>query len=187
MYTVPPPPPLVLTRILFIQAELVTGRQYFLQIILCQKHINILHKSYNYSQIIHYGDKYSTVPTPLLTMSRDPDASVTLRHGDHLNLTCTIELDQAVDIDVTVTGTLSEKGILNPIFDAVKNVSSNVYQINRTIASLKAARSTVYSCNATVSPGPGVANVTSSGQTYSMLNITVGKLVTGLLFKSRKI
>ena len=92
-----------------------------------------------------------------------------------------------MDIDVTVTGTLSEKGILNPIFDAVKNVSSNVYQINRTIASLKAARSTVYSCNATVSPGPGVANVTSSGQTYSMLNITVGKLVTGLLFKSRKI
>ena len=59
-------------------------------------------------------------------MSHDPDDSVTLHHGDHLNLTCTVALDPAVDIDVTVTGTLSGKGILNPIFDTVKHIIPSI-------------------------------------------------------------
>ena len=80
-----------------------------------------------------------------------------------------------MDIDVTVTGTLSGKGILNPIFDTVKHIPSIVYQINRTITSLEATRSAVYTCNATVFPGPVVVNVEASGKACSVLNITVGK------------
>ena len=117
----------------------------------------------------------STVPTPILTMSRDPDISVTLCHGDPLNLTCTIKLDPAIDIDVTVAGTLSGQGIQNPDYDTVLHIPSRVYRIKRTIASLEAARSAVYTCNATVSPGQGVINITSSEMFCRVLNITVGK------------
>ena len=119
-------------------------------------------------------DLYVTVATPLLTVNREPNTSVTLRHGDLLNLTCATELDPAVDIDVNVVGTLSGQGIEDPsgTFDYIP---SRVYQINRTIASLKAARSAVYTCNATVFPGPDVVNVIASEKTSSMLSITIGK------------
>ena len=115
-----------------------------------------------------------TVPTPLLTLRRSPDASVTLRHGDPLNLTCTIELDPAVDTAVRIAGTLNGQGIDNSNYDTVRHIPSRIYKINRTTVSLKAAR-TVYTCTATVSPGPGVADVTPSQKAYSMLNITIGK------------
>ena len=122
------------------------------------------------------------VPTPILKMSRDPDMSVTLRHGDPLNLTCTIKLDPAVDVNVTVTGALREQEIRNLNFDTVKYNSLRIYQINKTIASLEAARSTVYICIATVSPGPGVVNlnIIASEMMFIMLNITIGKSLTHL-------
>ena len=107
-------------------------------------------------------------------MNRDPENSVTLRHGDPLNLTCTIQLDPAVDIDVEVTAVLSEQGIQNPDTVTVDSTSLRVYQITKTIMSLKAARSTVYTCNATVSPGPGVGHVVASQESCTMLHITVG-------------
>ena len=118
-------------------------------------------------------DLYATVATPVITVSRDPDASVTLRHGDPLNLTCTIKLDPAVDIDVTVSGTLSEPGILNTR-DTVGHISSRMYQIKKTVTSLKAARSAVYTCNATVSPTQENTNVRASEKNSSTLNISVG-------------
>ena len=117
---------------------------------------------------------YLTVATPVLTVSRDPDASVTLRHGDPLNLTCTIKLDPAVDIDVTVSGTLSGPGILNTR-DTVGYISSRMYQIKKTVTSLKAARSAVYTCNATVSPAQENTSVRASEKNSSTLNISVGK------------
>ena len=114
------------------------------------------------------------VATPVVTVHRDPDASVTLRHGDPLNLTCTFELDPAVDIDLSVAGTLSGQGIHDPS-GTVGHISSSVYQIKKTIVSLKAIRSTVYTCNATVRPGPGVVNIIASDKNFGILNITVGK------------
>ena len=110
----------------------------------------------------------------MLTINRDPENSVTLRHGDPLNLTCTIELDPAVDIDVEVTGVLSGQGIQNPNIVTVNSKSLRVYQITKTITSLKAGRSTVYTCNATIIPGPGVGNVVASQKSCTVLHITVG-------------
>ena len=122
---------------------------------------------------MHCDDKlYSTVPIPLLTLDRDPDASVTLRHGDHLTLTCIIQLDPAVDTNVTVTGTLSGPGI-HDYRSTAQLVHSAVYQIRKTIASLTSAKSAVYTCNATVSPNSRY--VEASDKNCSMLNISVGK------------
>ena len=116
-----------------------------------------------------------TVATPVLTLNRDPDASVTLRHGDPLNLTCTIELDPAVDINVTVSGTLSGPGIQDPKGNVEYIQSRELYQMKRTIASLEAATSTVYTCTATVRPSRGVVNVQDSEGSRALLTVTVGK------------
>ena len=115
------------------------------------------------------------VPTPLLTWRRDPDTIVTLRYGDPLNLTCTIELDPTVDINVTVSGALSEQGTQDRRVTA-EHINSRVYQIKKTVASLQAAGSTEYTCTAEVNPGMGVANVQPSETNHTMLTITVGRL-----------
>ena len=100
---------------------------------------------------------------------------MTLRHGDPLNLTCSIELVPAVDINVTVSGALSGPGNQDPEGNVEYIQSGELYQIKRTIASLEAATSTVYTCSATVSPGSGVVNVQDSEGSRALLSITVGK------------
>ena len=117
----------------------------------------------------------SIVPPLSLAMSRDPDATVTLHNGDHLTLTCTIQLDPAVvDSNVVVTGNLGGPGgrstTIMPVMD-----SAGVYRITLSIPSLLASLSDTYTCTATVMPGPGVSNVASSSESRSSLDITVGK------------
>ena len=109
----------------------------------------------------------STVPPPTISVSRDPDASVTLRHGDNLTLICTIKLDPAVDSDVVVTGNLG--GMSNVMIASV-----GMYSIILEIPSLRATPSDTYTCTATVDPGSGLTYVSHGGQSSS-LNIAVGK------------
>ena len=108
-------------------------------------------------------------------MSRDPDANVTLHHGDNLTLTCTIQLDPAVvDSNVVVTGNLGGPGgnstTIMPVID-----STGVYRITLDIPSLLATLSDTYTCTATVMHGPGVVNVMSSSESHSSVDITVGE------------
>ena len=105
-------------------------------------------------------------------MSRDPDVSVRLRHGDNLTLTCTIQPDPspAVDSDVMVTGSLQGAGKNST---TVTN-SDGVYKIMLYIPSLLATPSDTYTCTAAVEPDSGVQYIQGSESHYS-LNITVGK------------
>ena len=80
-----------------------------------------------------------------------------------------------MDTDVRIAGTLNGEGIPNPNYATVRHTPLGVYKINRTVASLKAAKSAVYTCTATISPRPGVANVIHSQQASSTLSITIGK------------
>ena len=105
-------------------------------------------------------------------MSRDPDASTTLRHGDSLSLTCTIQLEEAVDSDVVVTGRLQGQAGRS---STVVTSSDNVYKIMLNIPSLRATPSEICTCTASVDPGPGVDFVQSSEPHTDSLNITVGK------------
>ena len=106
-------------------------------------------------------------------MSRDPDASVIIRHGDPLTLTCSIQLDPnpAVDSDVVVTGRLQGRVGGN---STIVTTSDGVYKIMLYIPSLRATFSDTYTCTATVEPGSGVMYVHRS-ESHHSLNITVGK------------
>ena len=107
-------------------------------------------------------------------MSRDPDATVILRHGDNLTLTCSIQPDPspAVDSDVMVTGSLQGAGKSN----TTVTTSDGVYTIMLYIPSLLATPSDtyMYTCTAAVEPDSGVQYIQRSESHYS-LNITVGK------------
>ena len=105
-------------------------------------------------------------------MSRDPDATVTLRHGDNLTLTCSIQPDSspAVDSGVMVTGSLQGVGKSN----STVTTSDGVYTIMLYIPSLLASPSDTYTCTAAVEPDSGVQYIQRSESHYS-LNITVGK------------
>ena len=105
-------------------------------------------------------------------MSRDPDASTTVRHGDDLTLTCTIQLDQAVDSDmmVMVMGTLQGPMERN---STIVSTSNRGYKIILYIPSLLATPSDTYTCTATVEPGSGAMYLQRSESHYN-LNITVG-------------
>ena len=105
-------------------------------------------------------------------MSREPDASVILRHGDNLTLTCSIQpdLSPAVDSDVKVTGSLHGAGRNS----TTVTTSDGVYTIMLYIPSLVATPSDSYTCTATVEPDSGVQYIQRSESHYS-LNIAVGK------------
>ena len=124
----------------------------------------------NYVNVAHT----SIVPPPTLSVSRDPDASVTLRHGNPLTLTYTIQLDPdpAVDNDVEVTGNLQGRAGRN---STIVMISDGVYKITLYIASLRATASDTYTCSATVGPDSGVVYVQHSDLTSASLDITVGK------------
>ena len=115
---------------------------------------------------------YLIVPPPSLSVSRDPDTSVILRHGDPLTLTCSIQLDPnpAVDSDVVVTGKLQGPEGSN---STTVMATAGEYKNMLYIPSLLATFSDTYTCTATVEPGSGVICAQSSESSHS-LNITVG-------------
>ena len=84
-----------------------------------------------------------------------------------------------MDIDVEISGTLNGQGIKNRNYESIRHTSSRIYKINRNVTSLVAARSSVYTCTATVSPGLGAENVVASQMTSTVLNLTVGMLNSG--------
>ena len=111
----------------------------------------------------------STVPPPTLAISRDPDANVTLHHGDSLFLTCTVQIDPAVvDSDIAVTGSLG-----GPRGNSTTMISSaGMYTIRLDIPSLQATSSDTYTCAATVEPGSSSMYAQGS-ESHSTLDITV--------------
>ena len=89
-----------------------------------------------------------------------------------------------MNIAVTVFGTLGGPEILDSR-GTTELVHSAVYQIRKTITSLKAAKSAVYTCNATVSPDPSVMYVEASDKNCSTLSISVGKCRVFFNYKRR--
>ena len=107
-------------------------------------------------------------------MSRNPDVSATLHHGNRLTLTCTIQLHPAVvNSDVVVTGNINGPRGTNSTVTVMS--SAGEYRIILEIPSLNATASDTYTCTATVKPGSGVMYVQQSEPNSSSLSITVGK------------
>ena len=110
------------------------------------------------------------VPSPSVTLSRDPESGI-LRHGDNLTLTCTIQLDGAIDTGVVVTVVWT--GNISP--DNLTMNSDTVYESTVTFSSLDTSNSGDYTCTATVSPVPSSEFITESEGGTDTLNIIVGK------------
>ena len=117
-----------------------------------------------------YITHVSTVPPPTLALSSDPDATVTLHHGDPLILTCSSQLDETVDSDVMVTLRLQGRAGGS---STIVTPSDGLNKIILYIPSLRATPSDTYTCTATVEPGSGVMYVQRS-ELHNSLNITVG-------------
>ena len=115
------------------------------------------------------------VPSPSVTLSRDPESG-TLRHGDNLTLTCTIQLDGAIDtgVDVTVVWT-GPPGNISPDNPTPTMDSDTVYESTVAFSSLNTSDSGAYTCTATVSPVPSSEFITESEGGIDTLNIIVGK------------
>ena len=97
----------------------------------------------------------------------------TLYTEDDLTLTCTIELDEAVDtgVDVTVVWT-GPNGALSGTVPST--ISNTTYQSIVDITSLEMSDSGVYTCNATASPN-GTPFVIASEATSNTTQVAVGK------------
>ena len=99
----------------------------------------------------------------------------TLYTEDDLTLTCTIELDEAVDTGVVVT--VEWTGPNGMLFGTVPSVaSSTTYQSVVDITSLEMSDSGSYTCNAHASPN-GTPFVTASEATSNTTEVTVGKKI----------
>ena len=110
-----------------------------------------------------------------MTLSRNPDDDVILRFQDSLNLTCTIQLDSAVNSEVVVTGTLN--GPQGTASDPALVMSSPpTYEIRRQVDSLQATdTSEAYTCSVTISPAESIMDFITGSVGSDVLEITVGK------------
>ena len=126
------------------------------------------------------GTLLSTSPVSIwsVMVAQAPDR--TLYTEDDLTLTCTIELDEAVDteVDVTVEWTgpngVTELSTSGRITVSDVTGSRPTYQSTVDILSLEMSDSGAYTCNATASPN-GTPFVTASEATSNTTDVTVGK------------
>ena len=117
------------------------------------------------------------VPSPLVNLSRDPESG-TLRHGDNLTLTCTIQLDGAIDTGVVVTVVWTGPPgdtVLSPDNTTPTMDSDTIYESTVTFSSLETSDSGGYTCTTTVSPYPSSEFITESEEGTDTLSIIVGK------------
>ena len=107
---------------------------------------------------------------------------MTLRHGDTLTLTCTIQLESdEVDSAVMVDGSLSGPGLAT--VNSVTEVSPLMYQITGEISELEATTPTpdTYTCTATANPDPLEMNLISSEPETITLDVTIGEDLSTIL------
>ncbi len=125
------------------------------------------------------------VPPPILAFVRVPDTDVTLRHGDTLTLTCTIQFESDdVDSDVVMDGELSGPGLA--AVNSVTEISHLMYQLTGEVTGLQAtAAPDTYTCTVTANPGPLEMNLLASEQETITVDITVGEDLSALLVRGK--
>ena len=121
----------------------------------------------------YMGIQFSIVSISSVTVAQAPFR--TFYTEDDLTLTCTIELGEAVDTGVDVTGEWTgPNGMLSGTVPSV--ASSTTYQSIVNIISLEMSDSGVYTCTATASP-VGTLFVIASEAMSNTTEVTVGKIV----------
>ena len=96
--------------------------------------------------------------------------------GSTVTLTCTADLDPAIDVPVTVNIQLRDPAG-SPLITTTPSVSGSNYTTAAIISSFGRSDSGVYTCTATVSPSPSnpfLSNSTSQSETF---RVTTGEAV----------
>ena len=119
----------------------------------------------------YYSVPFSIVSISSVTVDQAPVR--TLYTDDDLTLTCTIELDEAVDtgVDVTVEWIGPNRTLSGTMPSAISNTT---YQSIVNITSLEMSGAGAYTCYATASPD-GTPFVTASEATSNTTEVAVGK------------
>ena len=114
---------------------------------------------------------YFSVPDPSVTVTNDPASPIIA--GSNVTVICTIELNQNVDVELTVNTVLTAPGggTLSPTNPLMVNTSR--YTSTAMVSSFGRDQSGVYTCEATLSSD---ALITSGMAVSGTERITVGKL-----------
>ena len=117
---------------------------------------------------INLHSMLSSVPAPT-TVTVTPPVGMIIA-GSSPSLTCTVELDTAVDVPVNVSTEWS-----SPDMTTVSPTSSVMESLTRytVMANVDAARSGSYTCQASIDSSSQF--ITGSGETSGSITITVGK------------
>ena len=118
---------------------------------------------------IHYS---FSVPDPSVTVSSTPSSPITA--GSSVTVICTVELNQYVDVGLTVNiqWTGPEAVVIFPTGPFME--STNRYTSTITFMSFGREQSVVYTCSATISSD---TLMTSGTPIMGVERITVGKLL----------
>ena len=125
---------------------------------------------------------FAAVPPPTLAFVRVPDTDVTLRHGDTLTLTCSIQFEPDDDVDsvVTVDGELSGPGLAS--VNTVTELSPLMYELTGEVTDLQAtATPDTYTCTVIANPGSSEMNVIASAPQTITEDVTVGEDLSAIL------
>ena len=96
--------------------------------------------------------------------------------GSTVTLTCTADLDPAIDVPVTVNIELSDPAG-NPLTATAPSVSGSTYSSMATISSFGRNDSGLYTCSAAVSPSPSNSFLSDSSSRSETLRITIGEII----------
>ena len=112
------------------------------------------------------------VPDPSITVTSDPVSPIIA--GSNVTVICTIELNQNVDVELTVTTVwTAPAGVTLSSTDPLME-STTTYTSTAMVSPFERIQSGVYSCRATLSSD---TLVTSGMAVSGMERITVGKLL----------
>ena len=94
--------------------------------------------------------------------------------GSTVTLTCTADLDPAIDVPVTVNIVLRDPAG-SPLITTNRSVSGATYTTAATISSFGRSDSGLYTCTAAVSPSPSNPFLSSSTSQSETFRVTTGE------------
>ena len=96
--------------------------------------------------------------------------------GSTVTLTCTADLDPAIDVPVTINIELSDPAG-SPLTTTAPSASGSNYTTAATISSFGRSDSGVYTCTAAVSPSPSNSFLSNSSSLSETFRVTTGEAI----------
>ena len=125
---------------------------------------------------IHYLVFFSSVPMPVVTVSRDDNGSE-LNYGSSLSLICSIQPQEMEYVD-TPTAVISSWDVPSSEHDIANPTNTSTLALD--IVSLSVSDSGIHSCKGSLADSGGSRYIVESGKMTHTLSITVSKWWNGV-------